>query len=759
MMNHQFCLAFQALSGILISGLVFGVPTPEEPAIVCYVNKDLAHIPVDQDKEGMSKNSTKQVCSKGNHISCYTLWKEIINPLNNATEISILARGCWESSRPEECNSQACIANDWPSQQANDKKFCCCTGNLCNRNVSVALSAHAPTLRPSPSQQTPHATVSELSGEDTPFFLIVVCISLSLVIMSLIALCTLHFLFDRLLHKPPLSDSVRLVENGPSERPIKLIEIIGQGRYGSLWKGMDRDGQLVAVKAFQPHLRQIFVNERDIFQLPFMSIPALVAYYGYQESATQLDLLLLYCGLGCLQDYLKTHTLDSTVFCRMTSSIARGLAHLHTEIRQGNKVKPCVCHRDLNTRNILVKDDLSCCLCDFGLAVQVGNVGRGDDSARKSISDVGTLRYMAPEVLEGAVNLRDCESSLKQIDVYAAGLVLWELGTRCQDLFVDNATVVPYALPFQEEVGLHPSFEQMQVMVSRNKARPLFPALWKDWRDYGAVRLLRETIEDCYDQDAEARLTALCIEERLADLTQLLQKESHGNYPFNLGAQIVSYNNSVTTTNTLAPDDTVESNLSEGTIETLLTNSPSECTEPSPGYAWKDSNSRVVVNPIIQPHQGRNPCLERNLFVGEDNQEADAVPLVERSMKHQNQPCLSPFVLKPNNVPPPGFIRKLLHTKKSNILHANEDCSSNTALKVTVSPFEKHQGSSSNTSNSTSRPTSLPLELGEQQTVRQQLSARIKTPGDVPPSVRRKSRAARLSLYDDRIMDQSAASF
>lgn len=42
---------------------------------------------------------------------------------------------------------------------------------------------------------------------------------------------------------------------------------------------------------------------------------------------------------------------------------------------------------------------------------------------------------MAPEVLEGAVNLRDCESSLKQIDVYALGLILWELATRCTDLF------------------------------------------------------------------------------------------------------------------------------------------------------------------------------------------------------------------------------------------------------------------------------------------------------------------------------------
>ena len=70
-------------------------------------------------------------------------------------------------------------------------------------------------------------------------------------------------------------------------------------------------------------------------------------------------------------------------------------------------------------------------------------------------SKVGTLRYMAPEVLEGAVNLRDCESSLKQIDVYALGLVLWELASRTHDLYNSPSDVPPYTLPFFKEVGMY----------------------------------------------------------------------------------------------------------------------------------------------------------------------------------------------------------------------------------------------------------------------------------------------------------------
>jgi len=46
-----------------------------------------------------------------------------------------------------------------------------------------------------------------------------------------------------------------------------------------------------------------------------------------------------------------------------------------------------------------------------------------------SFYQVGTRRYMAPEVLEGAINFSS--DAFLRIDMYACGLVLWELASRC----------------------------------------------------------------------------------------------------------------------------------------------------------------------------------------------------------------------------------------------------------------------------------------------------------------------------------------
>ncbi|XP_034144705.1 bone morphogenetic protein receptor type-2 isoform X2 [Esox lucius] len=302
---------------------------------------------------------------------------------------------------------------------------------------------------------------------------------------------------------------------------LKLLELIGRGRYGSVYKG-SLDERPVAVKVFTYQNRQNFVNERAIYRIPLLEHENIARFIAGDERLTpdgRMEYLLLmeYYSRGSLCRYLSHQAGDWMSCCRLTHSVTRGLAYLHTEILTADIYKPAVSHRDLNSRNILVKNDGTCVISDFGLSMKLtGNrLVRPGEEDNAAISEVGTIRYMAPEVLEGAVNLRDCESALKQVDMYSLGLVYWETFMRCTDLFPGEA-VPEYQMAFQAEAGNHPSFEDMQVLVSREKERPKFPEAWKE--NSLAVRSLKETMEDCWDQDAEARLTAQCAEERMAEL-------------------------------------------------------------------------------------------------------------------------------------------------------------------------------------------------------------------------------------------------
>ncbi|KAL7976445.1 hypothetical protein Chor_008394 [Crotalus horridus] len=166
--------------------------------------------------------------------------------------------------------------------------------------------------------------------------------------------------------------------------------------------------------------------------------------------------------------------------------------------------------QDFKSKNVLLKNDLTAVLADFGLAVRF-EPGKppGDTHGQ-----VGTRRYMAPEVLEGAINFQ--RDSFLRIDMYAMGLVLWELVSR--STATDGKFQCPvdeYLLPFEEEIGQHPSLEELQEIVVHKKMRPVF----KDhWLKHPGIAQLCVTIEECWDHDAEARLSAGCVEERVAQI-------------------------------------------------------------------------------------------------------------------------------------------------------------------------------------------------------------------------------------------------
>ncbi|CAH2002857.1 unnamed protein product, partial [Acanthoscelides obtectus] len=292
-------------------------------------------------------------------------------------------------------------------------------------------------------------------------------------------------------------------------RPIQLLEIKARGRFGAVWKAQFKTEE-VAVKIFPIQDKQSWQTEQDIFKLAYMDHPNILHYIGVEKRGDNLQaefwLITAYHDKGSLCDYLKAHTLTWNELCRVAETMSRGLMHLHEAIPgrlPGEPSKPSVAHRDFKSKNVLLKSDMTACIADFGLAI----IFKPGQSCGDTHGQVGTRRYMAPEVLEGAINFTS--DAFLRIDMYACGLVLWELASRCT---AQDGPVPEYRLPFEEEVGQHPTLEDMQEAVVQRKVRP---HIQKHWRHHAGLASMCDTMEECWDHDAEARLSASCVMERV----------------------------------------------------------------------------------------------------------------------------------------------------------------------------------------------------------------------------------------------------
>ncbi|TFK03534.1 Anti-Muellerian hormone type-2 receptor [Platysternon megacephalum] len=237
---------------------------------------------------------------------------------------------------------------------------------------------------------------------------------------------------------------------------------------------------------------------------------------GVRGEQGSLLVLQLYPG-GSLRHFLSQHvsTWDGTV--RLALSLARGLAFLHEELWHNGLHKPSVAHRDLSSQNVLVREDRSCAIGDFGLAtalparLEQWGGGRMEAAVRKA----GTQRYMAPEILDDSLDLQVWGRALKQADIYSLALVLWEILSRCSGLSPDCG-VPSFQLAYEAELGSSPTYGELRRLAVEERRRPAIP---DSWRGTGQVSIcLRELLEDCWDPDPEARLTAECALQRLQSL-------------------------------------------------------------------------------------------------------------------------------------------------------------------------------------------------------------------------------------------------
>lgn len=298
--------------------------------------------------------------------------------------------------------------------------------------------------------------------------------------------------------------------------PIELDIVVGKGRFAEVYKAKLKQNtseqyETVAVKIFPYEEYASWKTEKDIFSDVNLKHENILQFLTAEERKTDLGkqywLITAFHARGNLQEYLTRHIISWEDLWKLGGSLARGIAHLHSDHTPCGRPKTPIVHRDLKSSNILVKNDLTCCLCDFGLSLRLDPSLSVDDLANSG--QVGTARYMAPEVLESRMNLENVES-FKQTDVYSMALVLWEMTSRCNGV----GEVKEYEPPFGSKVREHPCVESMKDNVLRDRGRPEIPS---SWLHHQGIQMVCETLIECWDHDPEARLTAQCVAERFSE--------------------------------------------------------------------------------------------------------------------------------------------------------------------------------------------------------------------------------------------------
>jgi len=308
-------------------------------------------------------------------------------------------------------------------------------------------------------------------------------------------------------------------------RQICLKECIGQGRFGEVQRGVWR-GSNVAVKIFSSLDETSWVREVEVYQTSMLRHDNILGFIAADNkdsgTCTQLWLITHYMEKGSLYDYLTMNTVDTEQAIKMCLNIATGLAHLHLEI-QGTQGKPAIAHRDLKSKNILVGGDGVCAIGDLGLAVRHNSRSNSLDLPLNC--KVGTKRYLAPEVLDGTINDADFES-FKQGDIYALGLVFWEVAYRIKN---ESELCPQYQPPYWDMVGIDPSLDQMRKVVCLDQMRPEMPS---NWNDSEPSHSMAKIMAECWYSDPLARLSALRIKKSLQNILTLLPKTTECNLVF-----------------------------------------------------------------------------------------------------------------------------------------------------------------------------------------------------------------------------------
>ncbi|CAN6169808.1 unnamed protein product [Urochloa humidicola] len=211
-------------------------------------------------------------------------------------------------------------------------------------------------------------------------------------------------------------------------------QLLGEGGFGKVYKGVFQNGRMIAVKKLKKITLQDRQFENEVYHLMKLKHPNIVLFVGYcyeiQNEVVEINgkyifaenrqrlLCLEYLPSGSLDRHLSDEPsgLEWDTRYRIIKGLCFGLHYLHEECR--STVNASIIHLDLKPANILLDEDMVPKIADFGLSKLFY-----DTKTRTCATTLmGSLGYMAPEYLyEHIVTTK--------ADIYSLGVIIIEMIT------------------------------------------------------------------------------------------------------------------------------------------------------------------------------------------------------------------------------------------------------------------------------------------------------------------------------------------
>ena len=256
--------------------------------------------------------------------------------------------------------------------------------------------------------------------------------------------------------------------------------------------------------------------------------PNILTFYGITITDERKCMIVEYLKNGSLDLVISKlregkETMSFSRKVHLLMDVANGMSYLH-----GLRPKMIV-HRDLKPGNILLTNEMSAKVCDFGLSKMIG-----DSINTTATTNLGTIYYMAPECFDSNISTFVDDLKHTKIDVYSFGVIMYEL--FFEESPYSFSKKVTYFDTVREDA---PTPLALLPRVLFNNFRPKIPFSTREQEEIWVVKFVLpqekhqsmkrltdrvhtfvELMKKCWDRDANNRPTFVEVSEVLAGLVK-----------------------------------------------------------------------------------------------------------------------------------------------------------------------------------------------------------------------------------------------